>query len=151
MPTITPKPRFLAREGLTQEVLFAPLKHTALQPLITGPLLYYILKKPESLRRILPASLKPYVDSLTVLKWLKVLFGLGLARVVNNYLDRVVQNNWTADSYDWGKEIVVVTGGSSGIGETIVHKLGRKGVKVIVLDIAPAKDPLRTQKPLFQL
>jgi NAD(P)-dependent dehydrogenase (short-subunit alcohol dehydrogenase family) len=46
-----------------------------------------------------------------------------------------VTNNWNKDTYDWEKEIVVVTGGSDGIGKAIVHLLAEKGIKVAVLDV----------------
>lgn len=46
-------------------------------------------------------------------------------------------NNWTRDTYDWqgGGEIVLVTGGASGIGAKVVGFLGELGVRVVVLDI----------------
>lgn len=44
-------------------------------------------------------------------------------------------NNWTNDTYDWNKEIVVVTGGSDGIGAIVVKLLAERGIKVVVLDV----------------
>lgn len=38
---------------------------------------------------------------------------------------------------DWGEQIVVVTGGSSGIGELIANTLAVRNVTVIVLDVKP--------------
>ncbi|OBZ76728.1 Short-chain dehydrogenase/reductase family 16C member 6 [Grifola frondosa] len=38
---------------------------------------------------------------------------------------------------DWGEQIVVVTGGSSGIGELIANTLAVRNVNVVVLDIKP--------------
>ena len=46
-------------------------------------------------------------------------------------------DNWQADKYDWSKEIVVVTGGSDGIGKALVLLLAERGVKTVVLDIRP--------------
>ena len=56
-------------------------------------------------------------------------------RKVNNYL--------TDNSWDWTKEIVVVTGGSSGIGKEIVLKLAKKHIKVIVVDLNAPSYQLR--------
>jgi len=41
------------------------------------------------------------------------------------------------DTYDWAKEIVVVTGGSDGIGAIVVKLLAERGIKVGVLDVQP--------------
>lgn len=41
------------------------------------------------------------------------------------------------DTWDWNKEVVVVTGGSGGIGAGISQRLAALGAKVIVLDIIP--------------
>ena len=39
--------------------------------------------------------------------------------------------------FDWGEQIVVVTGGSSGIGELLANTLAVRNVTVIVLDVNP--------------
>lgn len=39
--------------------------------------------------------------------------------------------------FDWGEQIVVITGGSSGIGELIANTLAVRNVTVVVLDINP--------------
>lgn len=46
-------------------------------------------------------------------------------------------NNWRSDTYDWGREVVVVTGGSDGIGALVVQLLAERGIKVAVLDVQP--------------
>lgn len=48
-------------------------------------------------------------------------------------------NNWKNDVYEWDKEIVVVTGGSDGIGAIVVGMLAQKGVKVVILDVQTPK------------
>lgn len=68
---------------------------------------------------------------------LKALLWLGLASHISGFLDSAVANNWVNDTYDWAKEIVVVTGGSDGIGAIVVKLLAEKGIKVAVLDVQP--------------
>ncbi|CCG84250.1 protein of unknown function [Taphrina deformans PYCC 5710] len=56
---------------------------------------------------------------------------------VNALLSRRALNHGTTDKYDWSKEIVLVTGGSSGIGYCVVNQLSNRGIKVIILDLHP--------------
>ena len=66
----------------------------------------------------------------------KLLFYLGVVRWISGYFSKKVINNWTDDEYDWqGREIVVVTGGSSGIGARVVVMLSELDIKVVILDI----------------
>ncbi|EWG38640.1 hypothetical protein FVEG_01814 [Fusarium verticillioides 7600] len=63
-------------------------------------------------------------------------FLIGLLPRFNAWLTRRKVNNYLTDnSWDWKREIVVVTGGSSGIGKEIVLKLAKKHIKVIVIDL----------------
>lgn len=61
----------------------------------------------------------------------------------NRWMSRRRTNNYDTDkTWDWKKEIVVITGASSGIGAKVVSKLERDNVKVIILDLN--KPPGRT-------
>jgi hypothetical protein len=64
---------------------------------------------------------------------------LSLISKTTDVLGTGAQNNWTNDTYDWKKEIVVVTGGSDGIGAHIVRFLAEKGITVVILDIQEPK------------
>lgn len=66
------------------------------------------------------------------------MFG-GLFFKIKRFLDEGVANNWKSDTYNWNKEIVVVTGGSDGIGAKMVQMLASKGIKTVVLDIQEPK------------
>ncbi|KAH6643589.1 hypothetical protein C7974DRAFT_324423 [Boeremia exigua] len=117
----------LSREGITGDTIGRLLKLTALNPLITLPL---FLAGKYTLDGGRVAS-----DHATLWKHLKTLLVLGLADRVSGWLDAAVSNNWTNDTYVWNREIVVVTGGSDGIGKIVVSLLAEKGIKVAVLDV----------------
>jgi heterodisulfide reductase subunit A-like polyferredoxin len=53
------------------------------------------------------------------------------------YTKRKVNNHVVDPSWDWSREIVVITGGSNGIGAAIVSRFAEKGVKVLILDRIP--------------
>jgi 3-oxoacyl-ACP reductase-like protein len=72
-------------------------------------------------------------------KYLKSFAILSMARRISQYLDTGIPNNWTNDSYNWSREVVVVTGGSDGIGAIVVQLLAERGVKVVILDIQAPK------------
>lgn len=64
------------------------------------------------------------------------LLALRLLPWLNSWASRRTANNGITDkTWDWSKEIVVVTGGSSGIGANIVRQLERRHIKVIILDM----------------
>ncbi|KAB2571534.1 Short-chain dehydrogenase/reductase SDR [Lasiodiplodia theobromae] len=121
----------LPREGFTIDVLGRILKHTALNPALTLPLLLLarFTQKGQGLTAAHPK----------LLKHVKTLLYLGLADRISAWLDRNAANNWTRDdTWDWtdaGNELVVVTGGSDGIGKEIVLQLAARGIRVAVLDI----------------
>jgi hypothetical protein len=69
-------------------------------------------------------------------------------RWLNAFLSRRALMNGVRDrTWDWDKEIVLLTGGSSGIGSMIARKLAEKRVKVIIIDVQPPKAPLRMFGP----
>jgi all-trans-retinol dehydrogenase (NAD+) len=109
------------------------LKRSVLNPVYTLPLYLYALYTPKGREYAL--------KNPTFKKWLCRLAIASLVRKVNNFLDTGMQNNWKNDSYDWSKEIVVVTGGSDGIGAIVVQLFAEKGIKVVVLDIQAPKYP----------
>jgi len=140
---------FLPREGLTLEALFQPVKQTILQPAVTGALLLGLLYYPERVSDLLPARYRHLTRSARLIFWLKAFFGLGLARTLNARLSRAVLNNWTSDPWRTGEEVVLVTGGCSGIGELLVHRMARSSRKVIALDLSPPKRSLRKPASFF--
>jgi len=46
-------------------------------------------------------------------------------------------------SWQWEKELAVVTGGSNGIGAAVVRELVSFGIRVAVLDVQPLSEELQ--------
>lgn len=92
-----------------------------------------------------------YASLLPAPAW-KILPPLGLllaAYQINRNLNSRALNNGTQAVFNWENEIVLVTGGSDGIGAATVQKLAERGTKVIVLDIRPLKYDAR-EDTLFE-
>ena len=81
--------------------------------------------------------IKPLLQSTNVRISLIALLTIGLLRDVNKALNRLVLNNFTRDTWDWEKEIVLITGGSAGIGASMARMFAEKGIEVVILDIGP--------------
>ncbi|KAJ5963594.1 uncharacterized protein N7479_003470 [Penicillium vulpinum] len=87
----------------------------------------------------LQAIVSHYASRLPTPVW-KIIPPLGLlwmAYRINRRLNRRALNNGVPATFDWNKEIVLVTGGSDGIGAATVKKLATRGTTIIVLDIRP--------------
>ncbi|KAF2491553.1 NAD(P)-binding protein [Lophium mytilinum] len=136
----------------------------ALNPYLTVPLLLLLAKTPPSLheqllRRLSPSSLLKVQRALpTIIKTLKWLVSLGLIGSVSRVLNQAALNGWRFRTlkerkrWNWEKEVAVVTGGSSGIGEAVAKLLVARGVRVAVVDVLPLgeeaeKDPHITHFP----
>jgi all-trans-retinol dehydrogenase (NAD+) len=79
---------------------------------------------------------------------------LGLSFKANQILNFWASNNWRTQvqkDWNWHKEIAVVTGGCSGIGNALVLGLVQKGVKVAVLDIQDLPENLKAIEGLLYL
>jgi hypothetical protein len=113
--------------GFTGDTLVRLFKLTALNPLFTLPLFLAGKYTIDGGRAA--------ADHATAWKHLKTLLVLGVLDKVSTWLDNAVTNNWASDTYVWSQEVVVVTGGSDGIGKIVVHLLAEKGIKVAVLDV----------------
>lgn len=116
--------------------------HVTFNPLVTAALLWILTKGPPQLRSQLTSRIaalrdpRRYAQILRALKWC---LAFGTLRVINKQMNHVALNAGRFRSerarWNWSQEVAVITGGCSGIGELVVRRLIKKGVKVAVLDI----------------
>ncbi|BGP30464.1 hypothetical protein JCM10296v2_002219 [Rhodotorula toruloides] len=93
-------------------------------------------------RSILGPSLH-FLDHVRANRWLSLLLAFVALKTLHRTLNRLTRNHgWKADppvwSFDKGKgDVVLITGGSTGIGKEMVEILSRKTNKIAVIDLAP--------------
>ncbi|KIW15142.1 hypothetical protein PV08_05187 [Exophiala spinifera] len=129
----------------------APLRilhYASTDPLITGAALFALTQAPSRYRvRLLSALRARGVSSdriATLVNILKLLFGIGVLRRLNQVLTALALNMWhlrkPGAPFQFGAagkpEIIVVTGGCSGFGYEMVKGFS-KYARVIILDISP--------------
>ncbi|OAP56754.1 hypothetical protein AYL99_08866 [Fonsecaea erecta] len=131
------------REGITLEYLFRPVHHVLLQPVIPAALLLLHLKFPEAIQRALSFMTTKAVQSTLIDRALGGFLTFAVLYRLNSYLSRRVLNNFVKDpSWDWEREIVLISGGSSGIGQEMVRQFGERNISVVVVDVQPPTSPL---------
>ncbi|KAJ5383222.1 short chain dehydrogenase/reductase family protein [Penicillium concentricum] len=115
----------LPHEGLYIDPVIAALRKTILHPLVA--LIFLYLVHWGRLSVVAPYEKLVQITAATsVFLWL------------NDWLSAKSRNNWTTDdTWNWRKEIVVVTGGSGGIGAGVAQRLAAMGARVVVVDIIP--------------
>lgn len=118
-------------KGFTLDTVQTIVEKTLLNPALTLPL--YLLCR---------YGCKGQIASFGIL-W-SVFLLLGATRWINAFLNDRLLNNWQCDIYDWSKELVLITGGSNGIGEALARRFAENKVNVIVIDIQPPQSRLQT-------
>ncbi|KAG0649589.1 Dehydrogenase RED2 [Hyphodiscus hymeniophilus] len=122
------------------KALTLPARLVIADPRATGTLLLAVLYFPDKLRSLLPERVYEVVTSPRFVRALKAFLGLGVARTVNNKLSQYVVNNWKSNAkFIKSQEVVLITGGCSGIGLGMVEAFSRMGTKVVVMDLSPPK------------
>ncbi|KAJ5232716.1 short chain dehydrogenase/reductase family protein [Penicillium chermesinum] len=134
--------KWLSREGFTSDVLRRWIHGTILSPWKMIPLLALVQYSGKG-RKILKS--RP-----NLLKALQALTSLAVLGRLGRWLDRRSVNNGTSDYYDWHREVIVLTGGSGGIGRHIAQLFGDHGIKVAILDLNPPADALPNSVRFFQ-
>jgi all-trans-retinol dehydrogenase (NAD+) len=113
-------------QGFTLDTVQTLVEKTLLNPAVTLPLyLLWQYKTESQFARLEVAS--------------KIFLFAGAAKWINAFLNDGFLNNWKSDIYDWSKELVLITGGSNGIGKALAEQFAQKKIKVIILDIETPK------------
>ncbi|KAF1915612.1 hypothetical protein BDU57DRAFT_499853 [Ampelomyces quisqualis] len=103
-----------------------------------------------SLQALLPSTLvqlQSLLSSKTFLITTCILCTWKLVQRLNSHFSTLSLNNFEDDpSWDWTQEIVLITGGSSGIGAEIVRRLSNRSIKVIIWDLVAPPDDLLNHK-----
>ena len=123
-------------KGFTADVVQNIIQNTILNPGLTLPLLL--------LARYTRLGWELSLNHDIALSRLRVCLYVGIARWVNSFLSQGALNNWERDSWNWEKELVVITGGSDGFGKFLVQLFATKNVKIVILDVQDPTYELRT-------
>ncbi|KAF2675027.1 short-chain dehydrogenase/reductase 2 [Microthyrium microscopicum] len=108
---------------------------------ISAPLLYLLTRASPAVQEKIVQYLPKNVSKAKLVKALTWALIAGLGGQVNSWLNAWAQNNWLFSGRSkfgengWDKEIAIVTGGSSGMGNLTARGLAAKGIKVCILDI----------------
>ncbi|BGO88632.1 hypothetical protein NBRC10512_007844 [Rhodotorula toruloides] len=137
-------------EGFTVDVLLRIQRATLLNPVLAWLLpvltgLRATATRPYTSSSLLDAlqllpSTFPHILRTDRLSQLALaVFALAAGLQVNSLLSRAARNNFARDrkGWDWKSEVVVITGGAGGLGSEVARRLSAKGIKVVVLDVAP--------------
>ncbi|KAK2063258.1 short chain dehydrogenase [Colletotrichum caudatum] len=126
-----------SHEGFTIDVVARWLRKSVFNPYLSVPFaagLTLMSAKKHGASGLLELRL----DTAQRVAFLATLASLVIS--TTRYLNKWSANNWTTDdTWDFDKEIIVVTGGSSGIGHSIIkHILARTPrATIVVVDLAP--------------
>lgn len=109
----------LPREGFTADFVGRIFRSSILNPIISVPLALSIHW--GSSNDSSPPGWRPILEQARVFTYFVVTCGALLH--ATEYLNKQYHNNWTSSSHwDWHNEIVVITGGSSGIGASLAQQ-----------------------------
>lgn len=140
-----------SREGLTIDVVARALRKSVLNPLLIIPLWAALSWRP-TIVALIPETTNGSVKFHVVAA---VFTLLGIILETNDYLTTQFHNNWSRPSrWNWDREIVLITGGSSGIGQSLCQLLLQRNPKIrlVIADVVPLswKPPERSRVHFYQ-
>lgn len=130
-----------SREGFTIDVVALAVRKWILTPYLSFPLA--IALSWTSVVSWMRPGLIGYTPAASFTRAQAASRALAVAGALvylNDYLNRQFANNWVGPSkWNWDEEIVLLTGGSSGIGASIAqHLIARNPrTRIVILDYAP--------------
>ncbi|KAF3807889.1 Short-chain dehydrogenase/reductase family 16C member 6 [Colletotrichum gloeosporioides] len=126
-----------SREGFTVDVIAQWVRKSVLNPFLSIPIAAGLaVAAAQGHGAIGISGVKP--ENVRKLAYIAALASLVLS--TTEYLNKWSANNWVTDNkWDWDREIIVVTGGSSGIGASIIKHIFARNPKatIVVVDLAP--------------
>lgn len=112
---------------------------TILEPACIGTAIFTLCYYPQVWSKLAASN---YVSSKSAVTALSVLLGLGLTRHLNSWLSQLAMNNFCTDVFIPADEIVLITGGSRGIGAEMAKRFAKAGAKVVIMDLISPQFPL---------
>ncbi|KHJ33899.1 putative short-chain dehydrogenase reductase [Erysiphe necator] len=107
---------------------------------IIGPLLVLLTYFPKRFNHLVPPRLRPLLKSSLLKKLLLAIAGYDVLRKTNKAVSQYFSNNCRSIVFRSNSELVLITGGCSGIGLLMAKEFAKRGVKVIILDLREPKE-----------
>ncbi|RKF64612.1 Dehydrogenase RED2 [Erysiphe neolycopersici] len=117
---------------------------------VIGPILVLLMYFPRRLKKLLPPQLQPLLKSPLLVKLLSAIAGYHILRKTNNAISQHYSNNGRRVLFKTSDELVLISGGSSGIGLLMAEEFARRGVKVIILDLREPKNSIPTNVHFYK-
>jgi len=115
-------------DNLDIDLLVKVMGHTVFSPFFVFfiPVFYFFQGSPlNSATIIVPSVFCVFITAFWGLKW--------YSRLYRNQASVL----FGPPPVDWGEQVVVITGGASGVGELLANTLAVRNVSVVVLDVKP--------------
>jgi NAD(P)-dependent dehydrogenase (short-subunit alcohol dehydrogenase family) len=126
-----------SREGFTIDVVAGAVRNWILTPTTTLPVALGLAWEPLYSRLVQRVSPERAAHLRSRVYWLAA---ASLVLALNDQLNKQTANNWVVDSrWNWNDEIVVITGGSSGIGASVCRRLMARNprTRIVIVDYVP--------------
>ncbi|PWN52379.1 NAD(P)-binding protein [Violaceomyces palustris] len=139
--------------GFNIDTFVLLLNLTVFRPLLS---LSYLLLYVSWRRGIfdVPPIFDDWFQSHQSVAWSLAIFSLSVVTFnLSNYLSYWVSNRSSLaplrSKADWNRELVVITGGASGIGAQLAQRCAQRGCKVVTLDVRPSSssNPSSSSQP----